>query len=60
MKSIKGQTRDIRRELISMGYTWGQIKDVPLSSTNETIGYSLVELRNASISGDETPDFFRR
>jgi len=60
-KSIKGQSRDIRRELIAgMGYTWGQIEDLPLNSDNSTVGYSLVELRNASLSGDESPATFRR
>ena len=60
-KSIKGQSRDIRRELIAgMGYTWGQIEDLPLNSDWSTEGYSLVELRNASLSGDESPATFRR
>ena len=60
-KSIKGQSRDIRRELIAgMGYTWGQIGHLPLNSDWSTEGYSLVELRNASLSGDESPVTFRR
>ena len=31
-KSIKGQKRHIRRKLVALDYTWGEIKDMSLQA----------------------------